>query len=437
MFLKNILKTEQIIRYSVLLFLLSEIFGGPIRYYFPAHGLAWAVYVPKVELIAAALILLLRSEISTIWFFAGLAVFIVYCLIGLSDLPAAAQAPFALWTMVPLLFSMVASSHLFRHFDKFGFMFQVLYGCVIGGVVLNFFHNVPWSGSGFALAGQHVVASRSWTSLGFQRIGGFGRASFSAASQALVLTIFITHGLQRKLIKAAIWLVTGIAVVVTTSKGVILAYIVLVFYYLARFAAIRSGRMVTQIYLFNFNMFMSLAFFAMIAVPISSAFIRYQINVNSYIARLVFLSSQQRLSVTWPNALSQLKTTAAVLFGNGLGGMGAAQQYFDLTDYNAGDNLFVYLTVQYGCLISLIVLFLFFGKFLRVSQRNTARPGDLIFVGLSIFLIVYGFFLNELEEGILSFAFGLCLSYARASHATATQKMTEATRPSLASPAIS
>jgi hypothetical protein len=382
-----------------------------LRYYLSNHGLAALIYAPKIVMIIVMLLLLLGGKIAAPAFYAACTIFVIYLLIGLANLPDSSQAPFALWSMVPLLFGLATAKYFFRDLARYKTMFLILYFIVIFGIVLNYFHNVPWSGAGFRLAGQHIVSSRAWTALGITRIGGFGRASFSAASQALILAIFITQQTRRKTFARLIWLTTGIALTVTTSKGVILAYLVLSIYFLLRTATMHTNHLVRHLNLIVFNIFIVLVFFAIVAVPISTIFQHYQVDSNTFLGRLLFQSSEQRLAISWPAAFALLKSNTAVLFGNGLGGMGVAQQFFDLPDYNAGDNLFVFLTVQYGCLITLAVLVLFMIKFLAINQRNSLMVPDMVFLSVGIFLIVYAFFLNELEEGFLSFAFGLCVAY--------------------------
>lgn len=405
------LQLGTLVRYAIFLFLLFEVLAGPLRYYLALHDLPALIYVPKLVMIVTTILLLLSGKIAAPQFYAVCAIFVVYLLIGLADLPDSSQAPFALWSMVPLLFSIATAKYFFRDLPHYKTMFLILYVIVIGGIALNYFHNVPWSGSGFRLAGQHIVSSRAWTAQGITRIGGFGRASFSAASQALILAIFITQQTRRKLFAVLVWLAAGAAITVTTSKGVILAYLVLSLYFSLRAATMHSNRLLRHLNVIGFNAFIVLVFFAIVALPVSTLFIQYHVHTNGFFSRLIFQSSEQRLSISWPAAFALLKSDTAVLFGNGLGGMGVAQQFFDLPHYNAGDNLFVFLTVQYGCLITLAVLVLFMIKFLAISRRNSLMVPDAVFLALGIFLIVYACFLNELEEGFLSFAFGLCVAY--------------------------
>jgi hypothetical protein len=400
-----------IVKYSLAQFYFSEVFGGPIRYYFSKFGLVELIYLPKVEISLVTIMMLVTGKILSREFYVAFSLLLLYLMIGLLTADSQAQAPFAFWIMVPFLFSIVAGRYLFASIYEYRHIFFWLYVIVLAGILLNCVHNVPWAGSSFSLGGKTIANSRAWTTFGIVRISGFGKASFSAASQAVIFSIFILHQLRSKTLRMVVWAVTGFAVVITTSKGVVLAYVVLTVYYWVMAAARRMPAMIGKPVLGLFNIAIISTMCVMIILPITTMFKNFHLDTGTVLKNLIFASFQDRLDQMWPQALTKFHSGLAMVTGKGLGAMGTAEFFFDPLNYNSGDNLFVYVVVQYGFVLTFIFLALLLYKFVQTSHLKLWPRLDIVEASLLIFLIVYGCFSNEFEDGVLSSAIGLCLAY--------------------------
>ncbi len=402
---------EFFVRFCVFTFFLSEVMAGPIRYYSAAHGLAWMIYLPKVELIFCILLLVASGNVKAKEFYIFAGFLIIYTLVGWIDFSTPSQALFGFWTMMPLLFALAAGPFVFKDIKYYRTSFLILYLICLSGIVLNYFHNVPWSGANFALGGHHLQTSRSWTDASFVRIAGFSRASFSAAGQVLILAVFAVQGLKSKWAAGAMWIAAGTAILVTTSKGVLLAYLLISGFYMMRAVMRRAGgtgRITLQL---SLNLLAITVCTIMVVLPILTITTNLNVVGTSTFDKLLFTSFQNRLSWMWPRAFDLLKSNTAFLFGSGLGGLGTGQEIYDPLNYNAGDNLFVFLAVQYGFIIAVGTLAYILVKFFRFSRASYSGETYIVYLSLVLFMLVYGCLTNELEDGLMACAFGFCLVF--------------------------
>ena len=91
----------------------------------------------------------------------------------------------------------------------------------------------------------------------------------------------------------------------------------------------------------------------------------------------------------WPDSLHLLNLggTYHWWIGRGLGGIGAAQQYFEPARYLAADNLFVYVTVYVGLPLSLLLFLAAWWRIVRLSLRRDAVAWRLPVI---LALVAYG-----------------------------------------------
>ncbi|MFW5455018.1 hypothetical protein [Thioalkalivibrio sulfidiphilus] len=396
------------VRLSMVIFALSALFlwslvlQAPLRFGLAKVHLDALIYLPKLLLLAAIVFLpLLRPRTSAPALMVS-ALAVLYLVWGAANLPSLEQAAFGLWVLVPLLFGLWAGSMV--RTELWGRLFLSLFIVAALGVFLNTFIHYPWIGQTLDLLGKQIEVSRQWSAFGIDRYAGFARASFNAASELLLFGIMLVVLLKRRSVKLLVWLITGAGIALTTSKGALGAWLVVSMYF-AGGALLRWPRYWIQLWLLAFTLIL----LAMILMPLSSLWVHYDPNLHGYLNKFLFASFGERLDWMWPDSLHLLNLDGAWHWwvGRGLGGIGAAQQYFEPARYLAGDNLFVYVTVYVGLPVALLLFAALWWHVVRLTLASNAVTWRLPVI---LALVAYGVVMNGVEEDLLVFFWGLVMS---------------------------
>ncbi|WP_155952037.1 hypothetical protein [Pseudoxanthomonas suwonensis] len=381
------------------LFLISTVLDGPIRYFLASKSLAPIAYLPKVMMVVALLLLVPRraslagaalvtmaAALCTLW--------------GSLNLSSVSQAVFGLWVLVPFLYGLGAGRYVLEEYGSYSGVLLAAFLVASAGIFLSPFVSFPWSGSEITLGGKSIQVSRQWTSMGIDRYAGFSRASYSAASQILTLSVLIFVGIKSRFLATAIWLSAGAAILMTTAKGLVAAWLVTTLFFLSGKATrqSRDWRLV-------WASFLLLATFLVVAVPVSTLLLQY--GASNEGDSFLFGSFIERIVWMWPDSFRLLSTPAEWLFGRGAGGIGTAQQYFDPDGYRPADNIFVYSAVMLGPFAAFILLALL-GK--RCSSRLVRGITPDGTFPLVICIMLYGLVANVVEDSFLAFFLGACIS---------------------------
>ena len=271
------------------LFLWSLVLQAPLRYGLAQLHLDALIYLPKLLLVAAVMLLpVLRPRVSlpalSLTGLAGL-----YLLWGAANLPSPTQALFGLWVMVPLLFGLWAGPMV--QVGQWRRLFVLLFLTAAVGVFLNPLVSYPWSGQSLSLLGKSIEVSRQWSAFGVQRYAGFARASFSAAAQLLLFGLMLVALLRRTSAKLLVWLVAGAGIALTTSKGPFGAWLILSLYFL-------GGRVLgwPRYWVRIWVGFLGLSLLAMMLLPLSTLWIHYDPTLQGFTSRFLFASFGDRLN---------------------------------------------------------------------------------------------------------------------------------------------
>ncbi len=383
-------------------FLWFIVLASPLRYGLALVHLEALVYLPKLLLLVAVILLpLLRRRVSPVAFMlTGLV--LASLAWGMANLDTSLQALFGLWVIVPLMFGLWAGPVV--NVEQWRRLFVALFVAAAAGVFLNLLIHYPWSGQSLSLMGKSIEVSRQWTTFGVDRYAGFARASFSAASQLLLFGVMLVVLLRHRTIKLLVWIITGTGIALTTSKGPLGAWL-LVSMYFAGGGLLRWPRYWIRLWLGALTLIM----LAMILVPLSTLWIHYDPTLHGYANKFLFASFGERLNWMWPDSLHLLNLGGGWHWwiGRGMGGIGVAQKYFEPTHYLAADNLFVYVTVYFGLPVS---LFLFAALWLRMVLFSLRRDAAAWRLPVVLVLVAYGFVTNEIEGSLLAFFWGLALA---------------------------
>jgi hypothetical protein len=320
----------------------------------------------------------------------------------ISGLPAA-QVAFGVKVWLPLLFGfLLISSGVVERYDRPRFWLWV-WGLLMFGIVLNVWVTYPWAGMVMNVGGQEIEANREWVTQSFNRVSGFSRTSFDAAIFIILLAYYLTARVRTVLQQIVIWVLSGVGIVLTTTKGAILAYLVssVVLPLVLSMKPVSVQR--TRARPLLAHSVVALFGFVGAAIPLLAGQMWKGEFEQGTVEDLLFSSFGDRVTVTWPNAFGLLSGTQYAT-GRGLGGLGAAQTYFELSKFSPGDNLFVYLYVTAGLAGALI----YFLPLLGVWRLNLLRFGDYLAFATLLFVYVFGMTVNVVESAVALMAMGAC-----------------------------
>jgi hypothetical protein len=380
-------------------FLLSDVFNGALRWAFSVVGATPLIYLPKLALLLFPLSVLILQARAPASFLLVFAVFIGLLPFSYANLPTVYQGIFGIWSLVPFLYGCWASETILQQAQQRSTFIAVLLLSAIFGVLLNMVVAFPWVGLTLNVGGTTVVAASSLADLGITRYGGFANVSFTAAGQILALAIWVMAYLESAPLAVLLWLLCGTAIIITTTKGMILTYLILTGYFLTRrqIANALSMRVAWCAVLFTFLLLD-------ILLPLFDLVHPLTINYHSVVQKLLLESFGARLSYMWPGSFSLLQDWTQWLSGRGIGGLGDAQTIFEPNREYAGDNIFVYMTVNFGLLLTIGFLAYFT---LRVAIEFLNKRAHPLAFPFAMLFISYGLVVPIIDWPTLSLVFGL------------------------------
>lgn len=383
----------------MLCFLVLE---APLRYGLALVHLDAFIYLPKILLLLAVIFLPLvlpRAAPEALMLTGLVGIYLIWGLVNLND---PMQALFGLWVIVPLLFGLWVGPT--ANITKWRRLFVMLFIVTATGIFLNPLLQYPWGGQSLTLMGKDIEVSRQWTTLGFERYAGFARASFNAASQLLLFGVMLLVLLKHRGVKLLIWIAAGVGIVLTTSKGPLGAWLLLSMYFVGG-GLLRWPCSWIRLWL----VVISVILIVMIFLPLSTIWVHYDSSLSGPAAKFLFASFGERMDWMWPDSLNLLTLDGAWHWwvGRGLGGIGVSQQYFEPNHYLPADNLFIYMAVNFGIPVTLI---LFVGLLLKTVVFCLRRGADTWFLPVVLALMAYGIVVNVIESSLLAFFLGLALA---------------------------
>jgi hypothetical protein len=367
---------EPILRWSIIAYASTLVFEGPLRWALGNVGLEKAIYlrdlllVSLIGLIAAQGLSRQRPINAPFALLAGLMVF--HALIALIYLPNIPQILFGLKILLPLFFGILAYPQLEKTLHRLALPLGILLLAAIAGVVVDKYVDYPWRGVTFEIA---------------------------------LLSCFARAISRRPLLNIALVCAAMAAIYLTTTKGALLAFMVIVMFVFTRFLgaeAVAAWRAVP-------------AAVALIVMLVPTIFLTFGSGVDWYRAsRAEFLQSFfDRVEDVWPAGIELIKHSGSYILGRGVGGIGVAQRYFEGRWGNPADSLFMYCYVSFGVLGCLYLLWLGLAAIrLRIRAPGTDQ---LLFMVVVVFF-VYGITTSSLENAVQSLLLGFAVSgLARAS----------------------
>ncbi|MDH3420619.1 MAG: hypothetical protein OEQ25_10370 [Gammaproteobacteria bacterium] len=388
---------DRFILLAGLAFVGMTVLAGPIRMYLSQSGLSPLIYAPNALLMLAIAWQLIADPRENGFTALHLIALLVPCYalaIGLQFMPPV-QVAMGFYVLLPFWFGLACGSVLLERWYLVGRFVPLCWLVVVAGVLANQFIEYPWEGFGYDLGNLDVEGSRLWyANGGTKRLAGFARASFDAAVHVQLAGVLLVLQIRGSLLRLLVWAVTIAAIVPTTSKGVLLAALVLTPIVLLRGALPVSPLRCLPAVVGSIGL----------ALPVSTLFFTFSSPLKDPLLANLTNSFYDRLNDMWPEAWALLSDYGHVLLGRGVGGIGTAQSYFEPVLFNAGDNLFMYWFVVFGwaALPGFALLLL---ASLRIQPHRNAE--EMRVYCLLLATLVYGMITNIVENALSALVFGM------------------------------
>ncbi len=383
-----------------LAFLVATVCTGPYRWGLTLAHLAPLIYIPNGLLLVAIawqMVFDWRRSASPMLLL-GVVIPLGACVIGL-QFQSPAQVAMGVYSLLPFWYALACGVVLLEHRATINRIVPTLWIVAVAGVLINAAITYPWEGFGYSVGDLDIEGSREWTAYGgAKRLAGISRSSFDAAVQIQLLGILFALTTRHRWFAAIISVVTAVAVYLTTTKGVLLVFVVVTPLILMR-GLLPESLLRGLPLLFGF---------IGLALPMSSLMFEFrQDGSDAAMADLAF-SFYDRLNSMWPDAWRLLHDHGHWLLGRGFGGIGTAQTYFEPEFFDAGDNLFMYWFVIFG--------WLGLPAFLMLLLRTlTLRPNrdanQFLIYCLLLATVVYGLTTNIVENATFAMACGIVVRW--------------------------
>ena len=385
-------------------YILSQAFDSALRWLLDMAGAAPLIYARDGGVLFASVICIgvigrQKNDIThTFWILAAFALSIAIAAgFGLGLL----QTLFGVKVWLPFLCGfLIFESGLIIRLDRPNFWLLVWFVLCVG-IYINYFYRFPWIGLNVEVGDVSISANREWHALGIPRLSGFSRTSYDGAVIILLLFSYLLARLRNVLLRAVTVIGSAAAIALTTSKGVVLAFVVTLLLFPATTLIRRFAPRLELL------------------VPLSVAGVATMgaliplISLQLPVPRLregspeawIFSSLVARAWDTWPRAI-ELLSGWEFLSGRGIGGIGAAQALFEPQLSNPADNFFIYLYVTGGAIgIALYVILAAGGLRLRLANEV-----DRVIVIVLMGIFIYGLTTSLVESGVYALILGAITS---------------------------
>jgi hypothetical protein len=388
----------------VVLYVLSQAFDSVVRWGLDVAGAGFLIYVRDFSLVLAVPIccsLLVRNRQDIAKTFWLLSCFAFATCVALCTALAPPQILFGLKVWLPLLCGfLIVEAGICAQLDLRRGWFA-LWAVLCLGIFVNYFYRFPWIGLTTQIGEVAVSANREWSAAGVQRLSGFSRSSYDGAILILLLYLYLIVLAKSWLTRVTLVIFSGAAITLTTSKGVMAAFLATTLLLPLLAAKFRSDGRIKGLLMAGLIGIAALGALA----PLLALQIPFPRIKEGTPEAMVFGSLLSRAWDTWPRALS-LVSDWQLFTGRGLGGIGSAQALFEPVQLSTADNLFVYLYVTAGVLGGLL-----YALNACASYRlQLANPFHRIALLWLFDLYLYGLTTNIVESALMAMVMGGLLS---------------------------
>jgi len=388
-------------------YLASLMLEGVLRYALAMTGVPNALYLRDAIPVATLVVLFLRPLLSdnridlAIAIPAALLAF--HAAYGAMIGVAFFSIAFGLKIFMFIPYGMAMWPLVRRRFDPALTVASIMFAVTLTGVFANFFlESMPWEGLEYETAFGTVSTTRMWWTGGeIPRLPGFARTSFNAAMILGITGVLTLVKFRPPLTRLAIAACAIAAIVLTTSKGMALAFPLAALWVVIQE---RNPRM-------NGARLVGAVCAATLALPFLIVFFDLGSAMPQSIFPSLLVSVWDRFTTMWPLAFHLLPEGPAGFLGAGLGSIGTPQLYGDAPHrFNAADNFGIYMVINFGlpglCYYAMPA---FAVRKVAAVENLTVRAA---YVALLLIAYGYGMSINMVEESFFAVFFGLCCGVA-------------------------
>lgn len=385
--------------YAVLaiIFMFSKILDGLLRWV--AAPIVYLPILASLGVVATHTLIILSRLRSPFFAFLSSLLILLGLLIGYGTLGHVSQVAFGFYILIPIIFGAISYKPLFIDYQRWLPTLGITALTVITlGAIIDFKFDVPWSGFSFELGGLQISGSRVWHTHGLERVAGFSRASYSLAGHAILSALLVVSFSSKQMIKILAWLIAGIVIALSTTKGLLIVWLVLLL-------VLPIQRFLPKSFLM---LLLTIAAIVGIAFPITS----YYIDFSSFYQKYPYLtlaidSFRDRMVNVWPMTVQMIIDHGSFWIGRGLGGIGTPQRGYE-NIYSPADNMFLFLFGVFG-MASLLLYIPWFNKLLRLKPHKNRLDYFMYFLMLVTF--IYGISNGIIEEPFFAFFLGASFSH--------------------------
>jgi len=388
-----------------------EVLAGPIRWLEMLIGLPYFHYLPSAIAVTGMVLSIggwtRRNRLG------GFGLIALVCIVGLliaaallGDAPAI-RIGMGLYSLLPLfvgVFAMDDGMKLMKYHAP------LLWVLAVAGVGIQYLGDIqyPWNEMSYSVMGIERIFSESMWVAGDLRLSGFSGNNFACAFQVglygLLALIGLRGGYLVSCMKAGIFIFSALAIMVTTTKSALGAFLVVSI-------VLATSRIphVSVLVRWSSAIIVTVALVALPAATLVGW--SWESEAAALSSKLSGETLRIRVNEAWPeawNLMAEDDNPFVYVIGRGIGGIGLAQRTDWNETYNPADNYFVYMIVTGGFL----GLLLFAWSILQGVKLIGAGRDDWLVTGLFMFSV--GITMNLIEAPMFGLVLGMLMGGATA-----------------------
>jgi hypothetical protein len=390
---------QSVLSFAISIYLTVYTFESAIRYGFHLLGADELIFLRDALLIVPLVVIFIQQFLGRRLhpaFIMFIFIILLHGLVMMLNLGSFIAVVYGTKMLMTVLAGAVGGQLLFRPNRPMLMLVVLLWSVSWVGVVLDkYYVEFPWAAMETTIGDLQVDISRDWQMEGeSKRAGGFTRSSINVATLEPLLALILLFNLRSLPLRIAVAVLTIPALVWTTQKGAIVAYLLTL-----GFIAMSPKKPIAML---------RIGFWLMLTLAVALPVIMPGYTMPSVQSEVVSASSfYQRVEEMWPQAWRWIDHHDAFPFGVGLGGIGGAQRLYANDELNAADNIFILMYAYFG-MMSVVYL----GGIAAIAMRirNDSATMAAHAMATLVFLLGYGCVISLLEDQIASLFLGASLA---------------------------
>ncbi|MBN5158489.1 MULTISPECIES: hypothetical protein [unclassified Stenotrophomonas] len=377
------------LQWAVLFHLWTTACAGLLKYLGFLVGLPYFHLASKILLLSVALVPLALFRLRT----GQLAIVsvIFLCLASSLLLNGIAQVMMGFWVLLPFFFGMIFYQSVLSHWMLR--KIRILLGAAITFQLINYFIVFPWEGLTIEIGGISSLVGREWSDGGVRRLAGLSSSSIESSLLIAVLGLLVASTERRSLMRVLIVLFVFISIYLSTMKTAALAFAI------SSIPILLNRRVVRR----------ALGSFIVAGLIVGLLLPFYMYSKGAAIpGGGGYASLHDRFTVVWPAVIQYGIANSGMLFGLGVGGLGASMQLGGGGfAYAFVDNLYLYM-IFVGGIYGVALIAMIFTAVLKLTLASRelflACGGTVLF-----FMVIYGITQVPAESSVAAIFLGAAI----------------------------